>query len=67
MKALIMDAETRIRYKNWKGVVAERIIIPHFAWYGCTEYHPDHQMLLRATDVAKGEIRDFALSDMEIL
>lgn len=67
MKVLIMDAETRIRYKNWKGNTSDRTIVPHFVWYGCTQYHPEHQMLVRATDTAKYEIRDFALKDMEIL
>jgi len=55
----------RIVYKNWKGVVSERQIVPERIWYGVTEWHPRPQWLLRAHDIAKGEARDFAMSDIQ--
>lgn len=55
----------RVMYKNWKGEIRMRIITPVYVWWGKTEFHPEEQWLLRATDEEKGEVRDFALKDME--
>lgn len=51
-------------YKNYKGEVGERLVIPVGHWYGSTEWHPTPQFLLKAFDVRKSAYRDFALNDV---
>lgn len=53
----------RITYRNWRGEVSERNIVPQSVWFGATEWHPDPQWLLSALDTEKGAARDFALAD----
>lgn len=55
----------QILYTNYKGVTAERIIEPIEIWFGHTEYHPVDQWLLKARDMYKEELRDFALQDIK--
>jgi predicted DNA-binding transcriptional regulator YafY len=55
------------RYRNWRGQTAIRVVTPESIWYGESEWHSGDQWFLRAIDDAKGEIRDFALLDMEFL
>lgn len=50
------------RYRNWRGEVRERRIVPRGIWFGVTHWHPEPQWLLAALDVESGETRDFALS-----
>ncbi len=54
----------RILYRNWKGDVAVRRIMPIEIWFGSTEWHKQDQWLLAATDLDKNERRDFALQDI---
>ena len=54
----------RITYRNWRGETRERTIEPKEVWFGSTEWHPEDQWLLKALDVEKGEVRDFALKDI---
>ncbi|AKU44182.1 hypothetical protein CPT_Murica90 [Escherichia phage Murica] len=54
----------RMKYRNWKGVVADRCVTEPNLWFGSTEYHKEEQWLMRAFDVDKGEYRDFALKDI---
>lgn len=35
-----------IRYRNWRGEVRVRRIMPIQVWYGATQFHPDSQWLL---------------------
>ena len=53
----------RITYRNWRGEVGERNIIPQSVWFGATDWHPEPQWLLSALDTDKGATRDFALAD----
>lgn len=55
-----------IGYTNWRGEYAEREIVPLHVWFGATDWHPEPQWLLKATDVAKGAERDFAVKDIGI-
>ena len=50
-------------YKNWRGEVAERKIIPRRIWFGSNQWHPEPQWLLDAEDVAKGDVRSFSTRD----
>ena len=51
-------------YKNWKGVVAVRTVIPQGIFFGKTEWHPKKQWLLKAWDCDKQDYRDFAIEDI---
>lgn len=51
-------------YKNYRGEVSERVVIPVGIWSGSTEWHPEPQFLLKAFDVRKSAYRDFALNDV---
>lgn len=53
----------RITYRNWRGEVSERNIVPWSVWFGATDWHPEPQWLLSALDTDKGAARDFALAD----
>lgn len=64
---LIKRRSIKIRYKNWRGEISEREIVPIKIFGGETEWHPEWQWFMKAFDIGKGEIRDFALLDMTIL
>ena len=53
-----------IKYKNWKGIISIRKIIPDYVWYGTTDFHKDIQYLLHAWDVEKQAYRDFAIGEI---
>ena len=51
-------------YKNWRGEVGTRNIMPREVWYGSTQWHQAEQWFLRAYDVDKQVERDFAMCDI---
>ncbi|PWC96909.1 hypothetical protein [Azospirillum sp. TSO5] len=51
-------------YTNWRGEYARRRVQPIRTFFGSTEWHPDPQWLMEATDLDKGEVRAFAVKDM---
>jgi hypothetical protein len=51
-------------YRNWRGEVGERKVIPRYVHHGATEWHPEPQYLLRAFDLDKQADRDFAVKDI---
>lgn len=53
-----------ITYKNYRGEIGTRAIIPIKIWFGSTKYHPDPQWLLDAHDLEKKALRSFALKDI---
>jgi len=67
LKRIFFDTPQKVVYTNWKGVSRERTIIAKELYLGSTEYHPGEQWFLRAMDVTKGEMRDFALLDLQPL
>ncbi|MBN8294587.1 hypothetical protein JI664_21620 [Rhodobacter sp. NTK016B] len=52
-----------LTYRNWRGEVSDRVIIPRKVWYGSTKWHPEPQWLVTAWDAEKNADRDFALAD----
>jgi hypothetical protein len=54
----------KVKYKNWKGEVGIRTIIPKLVYYGRTDYHPQNQWLLDVWDVDKNAPRTYALMDI---
>ncbi len=59
------DPAIRIRYKNYKGEVAVRLIVPLRIFYGSNEYHKTDQWLIEAYDMDKRANRTFALKDIQ--
>jgi predicted DNA-binding transcriptional regulator YafY len=53
-----------IRYTNYRGETADRVIVPRTIWFGSTEYHKEPQWLLKAYDEGKADERDFAMRDI---
>lgn len=64
-KKEISDIAVKVRYKNWKGEVAIRNIIPLEVFYGSTEYHREEQWFMRVWDLDKENFRNYALKDVQ--
>jgi predicted DNA-binding transcriptional regulator YafY len=56
----------RFRYRNWRGEVADRAVIPIRTSVGVSVYHNDGNpcWIMTAYDTEKDQIRDFALKDI---
>ena len=56
------------RYKNHRGVVASRSLIPlsRMHW-GSNQWHPEPQWLMDAIDCEKRELRTFSLKNLKFL
>jgi hypothetical protein len=54
----------KLTYKNWRGEVSAREIIPISVRYGNNDYHKEDQWLLLCTDAKTGKPREFAMKDM---
>lgn len=50
-----------VRYRNHRGEIALRRIVPIAIEFKATEWHPHRQWLLKCFDVDKGAERDFAM------
>lgn len=61
-----MEAErgVHVLYRNWRGEVGWREIVPGSIYWGHSEWHPEDQWLLRAWDRGKSATRDFAVADI---
>jgi len=61
-----METKNRVKivYKNWKGITSERLILPERIWWGSTEWHTEDQWMMRAIDLEKNEVRNFAMTDV---
>lgn len=49
-------------YTNHRGLTAR----PEKIWFGTTEWHKTPQWMLRAFDVSKEQVRDFAMSEISL-
>lgn len=54
----------RFTYTNYRGETDTRVAKPISIWFGSNQWHTEPQWLMCATDLAKNEIRDFAMKDM---
>jgi len=53
-----------IGYRNYRGEVSIRCIVPQEIYFGSNEWHPEKQWLLRALDLEKDAQRSFAMKDV---
>lgn len=61
----IHDLAIKVLYKNYKGEVAERSILPMEVLFGSNEYHTSPQWLLKVFDLEKKDYRTYALKDIQ--
>lgn len=54
----------KFEYTNYKGETAWRHVEPIEIRFGATEWHKEPQWLLKALDLDKKAIREFALKDI---
>lgn len=54
-----------VRYKNYRGEISIRKIIPLSLTFDSTEYHKEKQWLLEVWDLEKLAHRTYALKDIE--
>jgi predicted DNA-binding transcriptional regulator YafY len=54
----------KVRYKNGRGEVGTRDIIPLEVIYGSTEWHKEEQWFMKAWDLIKNDYRIYALRDV---
>jgi hypothetical protein len=60
------DCVVVIGYTNWRGVRAERLVVPwEPPYWGSDQWHPRPQWLWPMLDVEKDVIRTFALSGID--
>lgn len=52
-------------YTNWKGERAPRLAQFEGVQFGSNEYHPEPQFFLKMLCLERGEIRSFAIKDIE--
>lgn len=55
----------RFRYRNHRGELVERAVVPHSMFFGRSDFHEGNQWLLRAFCVDRQEFREFAVRDIE--
>ena len=55
----------KVRYKNYKGIVAEREIVPMRVWFGATDWHPQEQWLMEVWDCERQAVRVYAMKDIQ--
>jgi hypothetical protein len=54
----------RLLYRNHRGEIAIRRVVPKAFRFGGTEWHPEPQWLLEVFDVDKGKVRTLATRDV---
>lgn len=70
LQHLMQQLSIKFIYKNYKGVVAERHVVPKNIFYGGSDYHSGQgdKLFLSAYDLEKETTRHFLIEDIiEIL
>ena len=63
---LMQQLSIKFIYKNYKGVVAERHVVPKNIFYGGSDYHSGQgdKLFLSAFDLEKETTRHFLIEDI---
>ena len=62
-----MESNKRIvnvLYRNYRGEIRVRTILPLSKWFGTTQWHPAEQWFEKVLDIETNEERDFACNDI---
>jgi len=62
---MMNEPPMRMRYTNWRGETADRVVLPSRVWFGRTAWHSEPQWLMTALDMESGQVRDFAMSGIQ--
>jgi len=62
-----MNKNITFSYRNWRGEVEDRTVIPINIWFGHTVHHPVDQWFLTAYCTDRRANRDFAMADILIM
>lgn len=60
-----ISRDLEVVYTNWRGERRARTIRPVSIFFGSNRFHATVQWMMIAWDVEKGQVRTFALKDME--
>lgn len=63
-EGIVVCKDVFIVYRNHRGEVSERKILPRSLRFGVSLWHPEPQWFLEADDVNKAADRTFALKDI---
>ena len=55
----------KFEYTNYKGITSIRHVVPEGIRFGHTKWHKEDQWLLKAFDLDKNAIREFAVKDIK--
>lgn len=58
------DLQIEFKYKNYKGEISQRRVLPGRVYFGSTEFHPHPQLLMEGYDLDKKQNRTFAIRDI---
>ncbi len=58
------DKRISFDYRNHRGELTQRCVVPVILYWGTTEYYPEHQWILKAWDMDKKCTRDFAVRNI---
>ena len=61
-----MNTTMTFRYRNYRGEVSMREVVPCRIYFGGTDWHPEPQWLMEAWDIEKNAMRAFAMADMNV-
>ena len=66
IQSLMQQLSIEFIYKNYKGVVAERHVVPKNIFYGGSDYHSGQgdKLFLSAYDLEKETTRHFLIEDI---
>ena len=66
IQSLMQQLPIKFIYKNYKGVVAERHVVPKNIFYGGSDYHSGQgdKLFLSAFDLEKETTRHFLIEDI---
>lgn len=54
----------KVVYKNWRGEIGERKIIPLGVKFSKNKFHKEEQWFLRVWDLDREEYRDYSIKDI---
>ena len=61
----IEDITIEVLYKNWRGEIGVRKILPLDIYFGSSEFHKEQQWLMKVWDLDKEDYRTYALKDIQ--
>jgi len=62
---MIPNQIVEIDYVNWRGKRSIRRILPLTMHFASSRWRPESQGLVNAEDLGRGELRDFAMTDIK--